>query len=445
MNVLHAIWLSSIAGGAAFFSAGFLLKGAFTPRRERLESAGANLAGEAEARARVLLERASRGEAELAELRAHLQRRDAQLEEAKAQLATANTRVAESQRQFEHAKPKLDVAERTRREAIQRAERVEAAFDDATTELTRLAVVNAKLGETEAQLSAAKTKLSETEAQLSAAKSKVSETEAQLSAAKTRLREVEARLAARDSQDGEIERLRADIARLHGEIKELERERVGTPTMDLPTFQRKSAELSLKSQALDQRTLEFNRQADENRELKAKVSQLETTRLANEDLSRRVRELEAELFAKQGTRIPTLAPEPLLELTTAGRSERVQQTLDGFVRENPGYKVAVLSDVRGLLIAASGDLTHQNEVAAAASLTTYTTERMQTLLPMSKLVRFEWVDDNHVALRASWLQAGDDALLLATLRVDVRSADAKLDQVGTTLSRLMASSAESNG
>lgn len=454
MNVLHAIWLSSVVGGGAFFSAGFLLKGVFAPKAAMPPGA-----------APPLLDRArDEREEELQQLRALLQARNAELAEARSQ-------VAESQRHVEQARPILDAAERTRREALERAKRVEAAFDDVATELTRRAEIEAQLADSSAQLNEAR-------AQITTLKSQLSESRSQVLRAKTQLAKAQGDVAALTLRGTELDPLRAENAKLRDEntsaarrareelaraqadiasltlrldefdkvraenatlrdaVAELQRQHLGQPVMDLSSFQRKNAELSLKTHELEQRANEFQRQSEENRELKTKLSQLEVTRLENDRLSRRVRELEAQQFAQQSTHIPTLPPAPPLT-SNESRTERVQRVLDSFVSTNKDCKVAVLSDLRGFLVAASGEATHQNEIAAAASLTTYTTERMQELLPMSKLEQFEWVDSNRVVVRGRFLDSGEDALLLTTLRIETRSNDPQLDQVGRTISQLM--------
>ncbi len=117
----------------------------------------------------------------------------------------------------------------------------------------------------------------------------------------------------------------------------------------------------------------------------------------------------------------------------------LEGNLEALVQEETGCRTAVLADLRGLLIAASGDITYQDELAAAASLTTYTTERIRQLLPMGEPLAITMMDVNRVVLRAHWLRWQNEAFLLTTLGVAPDTGDGRDERVQTIISELLGS------
>ena len=117
----------------------------------------------------------------------------------------------------------------------------------------------------------------------------------------------------------------------------------------------------------------------------------------------------------------------------------LEGNLDALVREETGCRTAVLADLRGLLIAASGDITYQDELAAAASLTTYTSERIRQLVPMGEPLSIELMDVNRVVLRIHWLRWQNDAFLLTTLGVAPDAADVRDAHAQAIMSELVGS------
>src|SRR5262249_13576249 len=111
--------------------------------------------------------------------------------------------------------------------------------------------------------------------------------------------------------------------------------------------------------------------------------------------------------------------------------------LEALVRDEAGCRTAVLADLRGLLIAASGDVTYQDELAAAASLTTYTTERIRQLVPMGGPYMIPLMDVDRVVIRTQWLRWQNDAFLLTTLGVAPEVADGRDERAQAIMSDLL--------
>ena len=166
-----------------------------------------------------------------------------------------------------------------------------------------------------------------------------------------------------DAQRAELEGTRAAVARLRLEneaqrsaIDALEHEK--NTMSDRAEVQRRTVELALKARVIEQRTLEFERKDAENAELRAKVAALEGAAGENDKLRCRVRDLEARAFAESfrdsGWPAPaTHRPNGIVDLESS-----LTLGLRGVLESERGGHVAVLADMRGLLIAASGDGTH---------------------------------------------------------------------------------------
>ena len=393
--------------------------------------------------------------------RGRLQQREAELAEARAAVSASDTRVAQAKKQVEaQMRAQLEEAAKGRAEALKKAEQLQA-------EIGALKSQAKGAGQSSTELQAARTRSQQLEAALTDAQAKVASLEAardwekgseadaeqervqlgqELRATQALLRDAKAQVTALEPRLQDMDRLRSENSSLRVEMAELERQKAADPGMDLSTYQRKNAELSLKAKVLEHRTTEFERLAEENHELKMKVETLDITLGDNERLVRRVRELEAQAFATQASRVPTLVPGPIRKVATNTAELRLEalleEALETLVREDRGCQVAVLSDLRGLLIASSGDKSHQDELAAAASLTTYTTDRIRELLPMSEPKMIQWVDTNRVALRARWLRTEDESFLLTTLGLDSEPANTRADRLSATITQLISATAE---
>ena len=393
--------------------------------------------------------------------RGRLQQREAELAEARAAVSASDAKVAQAKKQVEaQMRAQLEEAAKGRAEALKKAEQLQA-------EIGALKSQAKGAGQSSTELQAARARSQQLEAALTDAQAKVASLEAardwekgseadaeqervqlgqELRSTQALLRDAKAQVTALEPRLQDMDRLRSENSSLRVEMAELERQKAADPGMDLSTYQRKNAELSLKAKVLEHRTTEFERLAEENHELKMKVETLDITLGDNERLVRRVRELEAQAFATQASRVPTLVPGPIRKVATNTAELRLEalleEALETLVREDRGCQVAVLSDLRGLLIASSGDKSHQDELAAAASLTTYTTDRIRELLPMSEPKMIQWVDTNRVALRARWLRTEDESFLLTTLGLDSEPANTRADRLSATISQLISATAE---
>jgi len=76
-------------------------------------------------------------------------------------------------------------------------------------------------------------------------------------------------------------------------------------------------------------------------------------------------------------------------------------------------------------------------IAAAASLTTYTTERIRQLVPMGEPLWIQLEDVNRMVIRTRWLRWEDDAFLVTTLGVAPDVRDPREDQLQKLMSVLL--------
>jgi hypothetical protein len=189
--------------------------------------------------------------------------------------------------------------------------------------------------------------------------------------------------------------------------------RAGAP--DLAELQRRGLEVSMKLRTLEQRSGEIDRREAENADLRRRVEALSASAAEAEELRRRLRDLEAQGYARH----PLDSLHEIEEMPVSEGKPELETSLalglrDLAVREGR-CRAAVLSDTRGLLIAAYGEADHRIELAAAASLTTTTVERLRELIPLGEVTSVVLVDQNDLVLRTRWLRWDDECFVLSTL------------------------------
>ncbi|MEO5731117.1 MAG: hypothetical protein ABI134_16235, partial [Byssovorax sp.] len=408
---------------------------------------------------------------EIEAYRAQLQQREAELNAIRAQLATSESRGSMAQKQAQTAEGQIQrgreqlqelqgARARAEAEVVQLRETIknagQAATGGASAATARVQQLEAKVAELQrkaseadarqrevqqltAQLAAAQAKSNEAPhlaQQLAAAQARLAQVDAkeaqqlavaqahagqaqqlaqQLTTAQGQIRDARAALVSAENRGQEAARLREDNTALRAQIAELQKASQDAPH-GATEAQRRDVEMGLKARALAQRNEEFDIHIAEIESLRAKVDSL--TDAANETvgLRERVRDLEAQGYAAQIARGDGWTKRPVKSNSGPDRLENMlQDKLEAVVTATTGCRTAVLADLRGLLIAASGDTKFQDELAAAASLTTYTTSRLQELFPMGKPMLMELVDINRVTLRVDWLHMDDDAFLLTTV------------------------------
>ena len=139
----------------------------------------------------------------------------------------------------------------------------------------------------------------------------------------------------------------------------------------------------------EQRSAEIARREAENAELRRRVEALSAAAAEAEILRRRVRDLEAMGFAQEARAARADDDEGPV---SGGLEESLSLGLRELCEREEGCRAAVLSDLRGLLIAAHGEAGHRLELAAAAALTTTAAERLRELLPLGEPARFTLAD-----------------------------------------------------
>lgn len=403
--------------------------------------------------------------------RAQLQQRDAELNAIRAQLATSESRGSMAQKQVQAAEGQIQrgreqlqelqgARARAEAEVAQLRESIknagQTAAGGASAAAARVQQLEAKVAELQrkaseadarqrevqqltAQLAAAQAKSNEAPQlaqQLAAAQARLAQVDAkeaqqlavaqahanqaqqlaqQLTTAQGQIRDARAALVSAENRSQDAVRLREENNTLRAQLAELQKNGQDAPHSVTDT-QRRDVEMSLKARALAQRQEEFDIHIAEIESLRTKVESL--TDAANETvgLRERVRELEAQGYAAKIARGDGWTKRPAKSNAGPDRLENMlQNKLEAVVTETKGCSTAVLADLRGLLIAASGDISFQDELAAAASLTTYTTARLQELFPMGTPVAMEMTDINRVTLRVDWLHMDDDSFLLTTV------------------------------
>ena len=247
----------------------------------------------------------------------------------------------------------------------------------------------------------------------------------QLATAQTQIRDTRTELSNAEARAQEASRLRDENSTLRTQIADLHKANLGKtePSMSdqgapqsLGDAQRHNVELAVKSRALAQRTAEFEVHVAEIESLRDKVEELTAAASETLELRAKVRNLEAQGFSLKMTSGDGWTKRPAKSNDGPDRLESMlQNKLESLVTDTQGCRTAVLADLRGLLIAASGDVTYQDELAAAASLTTYTTERLRDLFPIGDPLTIEIVDVNRIMLRVDWLRVNEDSFLLTTV------------------------------
>lgn len=396
---------------------------------------------------------------EIEAYRGQLQQREADLHAVRTQLATAESRGAGVQSQaadLHSARARADAEVVRLREVIRsaeqqaasnaaaaaaRAQALEAKLVEHGTKASRADALEREVKQLTAQVAADRAKGNEppqAAQQLAVAKARIAQLEAkdaqqlavtqahageaqklakQVGALQTQLNDSRAELTIAEHRAHEVTALRADNSAMRLQIAELQKAPAAAP-QSLAEVQRRNVELSLKERVLTQRNEEFTVLAAELETLRNRVEHL--TAAANESahLKKLVRDFEAQGFAatlldeNAWTRRPArdvLGPDHL--------ESQLQTKLEALVATTKGCRTAVLADLRGLLIAASGDVTRQEELAAVASLMIYTTERIRDLLPMGEPSALEVVDINRTMLRINWMRMGNEAFLLTTFGV----------------------------
>ena len=450
--VVPSICLSSFAGALLFYAGGRLH--AHGDPIESPPPPPEHKAGSPELEA----ERAARGRAEeesAGAWRAH-QEAVAALAEERSRTVAAREELADERRARARADAEAgserhrfaEEASRLRAHATELAEQLATLRARVTNEGGEGARMRTQLGAVEARAVAAELRAGEVGAELVKARAeleKATGASRRLSNEATALRAklnqqtraasmIEATRGAAAESEAEAARLREENERLQ---RALAAEKERAPAPDLAEVQRRGLEVAMKLRVLEQRSEEIARREAENQDLRRQVDALRATASENEGLRSRVRDLEAQGFAQR-----TLASADALDEVpdSEGRLE-LESSLELGLRElckrEEGCRGAVLSDMRGLLIAAYGASTHRHEMAAAASLMTSAAERVRELYPLGEPVSLALVDENALVFRTRWLRWSSESFLLCTVGAAPAGRDLAVEALCTELSELI--------
>ena len=161
------------------------------------------------------------------------------------------------------------------------------------------------------------------------------------------------------------------------------------PRGDLAEIQRAGVEASMRLRALEQRAQEVARKEAENADLRRRVDALAAAAAEADELrggcaiSRRraTRAARSRAAHDDAEEIPALRGQARAAETS------ISLGLRDLCAHEEGCRAAVLSDTRGLLVAAYGEPGHRLELAAAASLVTSTVDRLRELIPLGAAER----------------------------------------------------------
>jgi hypothetical protein len=439
--ILPSIWISSLAGAFCFYAGG-RLRSAPTEAPEKPDEAPVRDLSSADLPSPELqAERENRKRAEedaAGAWRAH--------REAVASLAEERGRAAAAREELarERAARAREATEvgGERQALVDESAKLGAHARDLAQELAALrsrqggegAEVLRRAHAAEARATAAERRAGELAALLESgraegekARTAIGKAAAELAASKSEQQKLRARAASADAEAAEAKKqavlLRAENTRLERTAEGLKKTRTQTlggpmpaaQPADLGDVQRKSMEVAMQLRLLEQRGEEIARREAENAELRRKVEALGAAAAEVEQLRQRVKDLEAQGFARR----PLDSIHELDDVPDSqGRFElesSLELGLRELVKREEGCRAAVLADGRGLLIAAYGEAGHRVELAAAASLTTTVAERLQELLPLGAPTSVSMVDDNAIEVRTRWLRWEDECFLLCTL------------------------------
>jgi len=426
--VVPSICLSSVAGALLFYVGGRLsprpapppppppalerdlsgvheardrAEAAFAREREQTEALRAELSNAHQARAQADAEAAA-SLRRLADEGTRLRRSAAELTEQLAALRTRATAESEAR-----TRPGLDAAEARAAAAEIRTAELDAELSKTRAELEKAAATARRLSNEATALRARAATASRAATDLEAARAAVAEAEAS-AVARARLQEENQRLAQT------VATLQASLET----VRETARDRDRTPAPDLAEVQRKGLEAAMKLRTLEMRAAEIDRREAEDADLRRQVDALKGAEAEAAELRLRVRDLEAHGFARR-TRTLTGIEQGPDDMPVSTGAPELSATLELGLRQlckrEQGCRAAVLADYRGLLIAAYGEASHRDELAAGASILTSAAERLRELLPLGEAASFTLLDEHDIVFRARLLSWGDERFLLATL------------------------------
>ncbi|HRI68134.1 MAG TPA: hypothetical protein PK156_28080 [Polyangium sp.] len=269
----------------------------------------------------------------------------------------------------------------------------------------------------------------------------------ELANTRTKVNELEAKLAKAPAGGGnsqETDRLRAENNSIRGELDLMKRTAISQKDHD--ALKKTNNEMALRMRTLEQRASETDYYANENSDLRRRVEELEAIALEAKQMRRRITDLEAQAFAisAQKTKDKGAAGRTAVaqtQSTPKGGEQRLENQLEdamaALVRDETGGRVAVLSDTRGLLLAAAGEQKYSAELAAAASVVAEVAEKVRALLPFAEPQTLVLSDANNVIVRTRWLRLEDDTLALSVLGFSDDLPDPTEDKAAKTVTKLM--------
>ncbi len=447
MDVVQSVWLTSIAGALLFFTGGrmwgrSLARSAEVDservRRESAERAASSaveawrstdrdLAVERENSVRlareVQAERAGREqtlEAVEAETRARADE-SARMSARLAQLAGENEalrrRVEGAEAGLAKTRAELQAVTTQRDAAHQRTTRLEA--DLASQQRTNRIQ--------QASESAGREKEAEATRRLQSVLADLAEVD-------STARALRIELSAAQAGVKEAAHLALENAQLRQQVESLSRAQASSG--GLGELARKNVELGMKLRVFEQRAETLERQGEENVELRTRLEVLAEKARRADDSAKRLAELEAQELARSLVR-----PAPVIP-TQRGQEDRLEGALERalgtLLQGESECRAVVLSDARGLLMAAAGDRSFELELAATASLGSDVVRRLRELMPMGQPASMSIRDENGVRVQTRWLRGEDEPFLLCTLDLIRKNLPYEGEEVDRQIEGLLA-------
>lgn len=260
---------------------------------------------------------------------------------------------------------------------------------------------------------------------------------AQVAQADARIRELQTQLGVAQNKAEAADALRDEVTALRSRVEELASE--GTPAEEVDQLRQKHRDLAVKSEMREARIQELQQYAEDNAAMRERLKTLESEQQETQQLSQRVKELEARLFAvgasaEGGSKKPAAPAKKVKVEGTVG------DTLDGQLARlagRQGCNVAVLADSRGLLLGGSGEQEHFEAVAGLSGSIQELADRAREFLPLGEPRAVELLDHNGVGLRSRLLRLGDETVALSTLGVYTVEDDPETSSVLEALPSVM--------
>ncbi len=246
-------------------------------------------------------------------------------------------------------------------------------------------------------------------------------------------RELRRRLQVAEAQLSSLEQIRADNQALRDEAFDLRQNQQARGQLE--DLQREHRKLRLEWELSTRRVEELTAEREELGNRLHQSAQQQQLEQENQELRRRERVLEAQIYALGQTpedrAATTAAPSTAI---TGARATEIEKGIAPLVAA--GHRTVVLADRQGFVVASSGEAPFQDGLAAFAALVGDVARRVETLLPLSTVQWIGLVDRNRTRVHCRLFDCNAEPFTLSTLgqaALEPDSADGVLATVTAQL------------